>query len=60
MTIFYIPNPNLTTTLLTIDKQQIRSLLRQMSWLMVCYWRELDLKIKCDQKCQYIQQECDY
>ncbi len=33
MTIFYIPNPtqylNLTTTLLTTNKQQIRSLLRQ-------------------------------
>ncbi len=33
MTIFYITNPtqflNLTTTLLTIDKQQIRSLLGQ-------------------------------
>ncbi len=44
MIIFYIPNPtqylNLTTTLLTINKQQIRSLL----------W-ELDLKIKCDRKC---------
>ncbi len=36
MIIFYIPNPtqylNLTTTLLTINKQQIRSLLRQKSW----------------------------
>ncbi len=35
MTIFYFPNPtlylNLTTTLLTIIKQQITSLLRQMS-----------------------------
>ncbi len=35
MTIFYIPNPtlylNLTTTLLTINKQQIRSLLRKKS-----------------------------
>ncbi len=35
MTIFYIHNPtqylNLTTTLLTINKQQIRSLLRQKS-----------------------------
>ncbi len=35
MTILYIPNPtqylNLTTTLLTITKQQIRSLLRQKS-----------------------------
>ncbi len=35
MTIFYIPNPtqylNLTTILLTIDKQQIRSLVNQMS-----------------------------
>ncbi len=33
MTIFYIPNPaqylNITTTLLTINKQQIMSLLRQ-------------------------------
>ncbi len=33
MTIFYIPNPtqylNLTTTFLTINKQQIRSLLKQ-------------------------------
>ncbi len=36
MTIFFIPNPtqylNLTTTLLTINKQQIRNLLRQMSY----------------------------
>ncbi len=35
MTIFYIPNPtqylNLTITLLTFNKQQIRSLLRQKS-----------------------------
>ncbi len=35
MTIFNIPNPtqylNLTTTLLTINKQQIRNLLRQKS-----------------------------
>ncbi len=35
MTIFYIRNPtqylNLTTTLLTINKQQIRNLLREMS-----------------------------
>ncbi len=35
MTLFYIPNPtqylNLTTTTLTINKQQIRSLLREMS-----------------------------
>ncbi len=35
MTIFYILNPakylNLTTTLLTINKQQIRNLLRQKS-----------------------------
>ncbi len=35
MTIFYIPNPiqylNLTIILLTINKQQIRSLLRQKS-----------------------------
>ncbi len=30
MAIFHIPNPNtLTTTLLTINKQQISSLLRQ-------------------------------
>ncbi len=40
MTIFFIPNPtqylNLTTTLLTINKQQIRNLLRQMSYLMSC------------------------
>ncbi len=38
--IFYIPNPtqylNLTTTLLTINKQQIRSLLRKKILLMVC------------------------
>ncbi len=38
--IFYIPNPtqylNLTTILLTINKQQIRSLLRQKSQLIVC------------------------
>ncbi len=33
MSIFYIPNSNmnLTTTLLIINKQQIRSLLRQKS-----------------------------
>ncbi len=35
MIIFYIPKPtqylNLTTTLLTINKQQIRSLLKQKS-----------------------------
>ncbi len=35
MTKFYVPNPtqyqNLTTTLLTINKQQIKSLLRQNS-----------------------------
>ncbi len=35
MTLFYIPNPtqylNVTTTLLTINKQQIRNLLRQKS-----------------------------
>ncbi len=33
MTLYYIPNPtqylNLTTTLLTIDKQLIRNLLRE-------------------------------
>ncbi len=35
MTLFYIPNPtqylNLTTTILTINKQQIRTLLREKS-----------------------------
>ncbi len=35
MTLFYIPNPtkylNLTTTLLAINKQQIRNLLREKS-----------------------------
>ncbi len=35
MTLFYITNPtqylNLTTTLLTINKQQIRNLLREKS-----------------------------
>ncbi len=35
MTLFYIPNPtpylNLTTTLLTINKQDIRNLLREKS-----------------------------
>ncbi len=35
MTLLYIPNPtqylNLTTTALTINKQQIRSLLRESS-----------------------------
>ncbi len=35
MTLFYIPNPtqylNLTTTLLTINKQQIRNLFREKS-----------------------------
>ncbi len=35
MTLFYIPNPNqylnLTTTLLTFNKQQIRNLLREKS-----------------------------
>ncbi len=35
MTLFYIPNPtqylNLTTTLLTINKQQIMNLLRKKS-----------------------------
>ncbi len=40
MTVFHIPNPtqylNLTTILLTINKQQIRSLLRQKSLLMIC------------------------
>ncbi len=40
MTIFYIPNPtqylNFITTLLTINKQQIRSLLKKKSSLMVC------------------------
>ncbi len=38
MTIFYIPtqNLNLTVILLTINKQQISSLLRQKSQLTVC------------------------
>ncbi len=40
MTIFSIPNPtqnlNLTTALLTINKQQFRSLLWLMWQLMVC------------------------
>ncbi len=35
MTLFYIPNPtqylNLTTILLTINKQQIRNLMREKS-----------------------------
>ncbi len=35
MIVFYIPNPtqhlNLTTTLLTVNKQQIRNLLREKS-----------------------------
>ncbi len=35
MTLFHIPNPtqylNITTTLLTINKQQIRNLLREKS-----------------------------
>ncbi len=35
MTLFYVPNPtqylNLKTTLLTINKQQVRSLLREKS-----------------------------
>ncbi len=35
MTLFYIPNPtqylNLTTTLLTINKQQMRNLMREKS-----------------------------
>ncbi len=35
MTLFYIPNPtqylNLTTTLLTINKQQMRNVLREKS-----------------------------
>ncbi len=39
MTLFYIPNPtqylNLTTTLLTINKQKIRDLLREKSWISV-------------------------
>ncbi len=38
--IFYIPNPtqylNLTIILLTISNQQIRSLLRQKSYVIVC------------------------
>ncbi len=40
MTIFYIPNHtqylNLTTTLLTINKLQLMSLMKQKSWFMVC------------------------
>ncbi len=40
MTISYISNPtqylNLTTALLTINKQQIKRLLKQNSYLMVC------------------------
>ncbi len=44
MTIFYIPNStqylNLTTTFLSINYQQIRSLMRQN--------QESELKIKCD------------
>ncbi len=36
MTVFYIPIPKHKTTLLTIYKQQIRSLLMQKSKLMVC------------------------
>ncbi len=39
MNVFYIPNPtqylNLITILLSINKQQIRSLLKQTSQLMV-------------------------
>ncbi len=39
MTLLYIPNPtqylNLTTTLLIINKQQIRNLLREKSLLIV-------------------------
>ncbi len=39
MTLFYIPNPtqylNLTTTLLTINKQQITNLMREKPWLIV-------------------------
>ncbi len=39
MTLFYMPNPsqylNLTTTLLTINKQPIRKLLREKSLLIV-------------------------
>ncbi len=39
MTLFYIVTLtqylNLTTTLLTINKQQIRNLLREKSWLIV-------------------------
>ncbi len=47
---FYIPNPTqyltLTTTLITINKQQIRSWSRQKTYLMVC--KESDIKIKYD------------
>ncbi len=35
MTIFYIPNPTQYLNLTTNYKQQIRSLLREKSWLMV-------------------------
>ncbi len=42
MTLFYIPNHtqylNLTSTLLTINKQQIRNLLREKSLLIVNKW----------------------
>ncbi len=38
MTLFYIPNPtqylNLTTTLLTINKQQMRNLMREKSLIV--------------------------
>ncbi len=42
MTLFYIPNPtqclNLTTILITINKQQIMNLLREKSkWISVPY-----------------------
>ncbi len=53
MIIFYVPNStqylNLTTTLITINKQQIRSLLRQVVVNNLLILWELDLKIKCDQ-----------
>ncbi len=50
MTLFYIPNPtqylNLTTTLLTINKQQIRNLLRE-KWISVPYSKVLPFCLGC-------------
>ncbi len=49
MTILYIPNPtqylNLTSTLLTIIKQQIRSLLRQKMYLWFVISENWTLKL---------------